>query len=309
MDDDFTRTERAQNIWSSFLRAVDPLARGAQLTASPQFGFDAIGGLAGPKEEILTYACAATSPQVYSDWGTFPPSAVLLIGQHGVGKSLLARALATRTKTSFLHVDVPRIVLDVIHAGGKVGELVQKWSQVLDEMPPLTVYFDELEFSQAQALGTNRSDLPVGPIMDFLLEVVDRTIASEQHLVLGSTSTPDTLRPAFVVAHRFERVVEVSPQFPGDTIDALQIHASGAEKRAGRQLFQEVDWLSVLGQTRDPSTGDWVRILHAVLRHKASGEACGEETSPVTTEDLKAEVDRYKKAQKRIRRSDGGNYV
>ncbi len=93
--------ERAQNLWSSFLRKVDPLARGAQLTPVPDFSFDRIGGLAAAKEEILTYACAATSPEVYQHWGTFPPSAVLMIGQQGVGKSLLARALATRTETSF----------------------------------------------------------------------------------------------------------------------------------------------------------------------------------------------------------------
>ena len=122
MDEDFKRIERAQNLWSSFLRNVDPMARGASLTANPQQSFDEIGGLAVAKEEVLTYACAATSPQVYSDWGTYPPSGVLLIGQSGVGKRLLGQALATQTRTSFLHVDVPRLVLDVVHAGGKVSE-------------------------------------------------------------------------------------------------------------------------------------------------------------------------------------------
>ena len=311
MDDDPKRMERGQNLWASFLRSVEPLARGAQLTPNPEFGFESIGGLAGPKDEILTYACAATNPEVYANWGTFPPSGVLLIGQHGVGKSLLARALATRTETSFLLVDVPRMVLDVIHGGPKVGELIGQWSQVLEEMPPLTVYFDELEFSQERAIGTQRADLPVGPIMDFLLELVDRTIATEHHFVIGSTSTPDTLRPAFVTARRFERVVEVSPLFPNDMIEALQIHAASAEKRAGRALFQEVDWLNVLGSSRETSPGDWVRILHAVLRHRANAEASGATAndSCVTTQDLRHEVDRYKKAQRRIRPPEAGNYV
>ena len=102
MDEDFKRTERAQNLWSSFLRSVDPLARGAKLTADPRFDFGSIGGLEGPKDEILTYGCAATNPSIYADWGTFPPSGVLLIGQNGVGQSLLGRALATYTNTSFL---------------------------------------------------------------------------------------------------------------------------------------------------------------------------------------------------------------
>ncbi|MBW2724666.1 MAG: AAA family ATPase [Deltaproteobacteria bacterium] len=309
MDEDFKRTERAQNLWSSFLRSVDPMARGAKLTANPEFGFESIGGLDGPKDEILTYACAATNPSFYADWGTFPPSGILLIGKDGVGKSLLARALATHTETSFLEVEIPRLILDVVHAGNKVGELVQQWSQTLEEMPPLTVYFDELEFSRAQAIGTQRTDLPVGPIMDFLLEIVDRTIANKQHLVIGATSTPDTLRPAFVTANRFERLVEVNPVFPDDMIQALEIHAVAAEKRAGHPLFEEVNWNSVLGQTRDCAPGDWVRILHAVLRHKASEAARGESVTRVTTHDLKAEVERFKQAQRRVRAAETGNYV
>jgi ATP-dependent 26S proteasome regulatory subunit len=308
MDDRSIRIERAQNLWSSFERKLDPLARSAQLTADPKLDFDRIGGLVGPKDEILTYACAATNPAVYSNWGTFPPSGILLIGRLGTGKNLLAQALATQTETSFVRVDVPRLVLDVIHAGGKVGELTQAWTQILDEMPPLTVYFDELEFSQAQEIGSRRQDLPIGPVMDFLLEIVDRTIAQE-HLVVGATSHPDTLRPAFVAPGRFERVVEVTPVLPGDVVEALRIHASDAEKRSGRPLFDEIAWAEVVGPTSEASTGDWVRILHAVLRRKARAEVAGDDVTPVTTADLKREVDRFMQTHHRFPASDGGNYV
>jgi len=301
--------ERAQNLWSSFLRKVDPLARGAQLTPNPDFSFDEIGGLAAAKEEILTYACAATSPEVYQHWGTFPPSAVLMIGRQGVGKSLLARALATRTETAFLTVEVPRLVLDVVHSGGKVGELIQSWSEVLDEMPPLTVFFSELEFSQAQEIGHQRPDLPIGPIMDFLLELVGRRIASENHLVLGATRHADTLRRAFVAPGRFERVVEVVPRFPEDVIATLEIHARDAQKRAGRPLFEDIDWKRVVGHISEPSTGDWVRILHAVLRRKARCEAGGDDVTPVTTADVQEEVDRFRQALKHIHVPEGGNYL
>jgi ATP-dependent 26S proteasome regulatory subunit len=301
--------ERAQNLWSSFSRNVDPLGRGAQLSADFDFGFDRIGGLEGPKEEILTYACAATNPEVYSHWGTFPPAGVLLIGQRGVGKGLLAKALASLTDTSFLRVDVPHMVLDVIHAGGKVGELIQAWSGILDEMPPLTIFFDELEFSQAREIGTHRTDLPVGPIMDFLLELVGRSLAAKQHLVVGSTSHPDTLRHAFLVPGRFERLVEVNPVIPDDIIAALEIHAREAEARAGRGLFEEIEWKRVVGQVDDAATGDWVRILHAVLRHKARCEAAGDPSTQVSTRDLKEEAERFRQAQRRIYVTNGGNYL
>ena len=120
--------------------------------------------------------------------------------------------------------------------------------------------------------------------------MLDRTIRAEGHLVIGSSSHPDTLRPALLRPGRFERVVEVNPSFPNDVVEALQIHSRAAEKRAGRPLFDEIDWRRAVGQNNEPSIGDWVRILHAVLRRKARGDASGEETGPVTTENLEYEV-------------------
>jgi SpoVK/Ycf46/Vps4 family AAA+-type ATPase len=176
-------------------------------------------------------------------------------------------------------------------------------------MPPVTVFFNELEFSQAREIGARRPDLPVGPVMDMLLDLVDRTIAAEKALVVASTSHPETLRPAFVLPGRFERIVEVNPIFPDDIVAALQIHAQAAEKRAGHRLFEAIEWRSVVGQHRGPATGDWVRILHAVLRRKARSEASGEAPGPATTEDIVDEVRRHLKTSDRLAVPMAGNYV
>jgi ATP-dependent 26S proteasome regulatory subunit len=301
--------ERTQNLWGSFARKFEPVLQATELDPAPSVDVHRIGGLSAAKEEILTYACAATNPEVYGRWGTYPPSGVLFIGQHGVGKRLLARALATQTHTSFLTVNIPRLVLEVIHRGGNVGDLVKGWSQALSEIPPLTVLFNELEFSQAQEIGTRRPDLPVGPVMDFLLDVIDRTIAAESHLVVGSTNHPGTLRQAFAQPGRFERVVEVNPVYPDDIIEALRIHSEDSEKRAGHPLFEAVDWDAVVRKHRAPVTGDWIHIMHAVLRRKARYEAAGEVAGLVTTEDLQEEVDRFRQASDRIAVSEGGTYV
>jgi ATP-dependent 26S proteasome regulatory subunit len=309
MEDREIRRERAQNIWSSFTRKFEAMAQSTRLDPLPDFDLARIGGLAAAKDEIQTYACAATDPDVYARWGTHPPTGILLIGQRSVGKRLLARSLASLTETSFLTVGIPRLVLEVIHRGGKVGELVAEWTATLEEMPPVTVLFHELEFSQAEEIGARRQDLPVGPVMDFLLDLVDRTIAHENVLVVGATSYPDTLRHAFAQPGRLERIVEVNPVFPGDIIETLQIHASDAEKRAGRPLFQGVDWSAVAEGFQHPALGDWVHILHAVLRRKARHEAAGEAASPVTTRDLLDEVERFKRTSSRIVAPKPGTYV
>jgi ATP-dependent 26S proteasome regulatory subunit len=300
MEDSAILRERALNLWGSYARKVDSINQSTSLEPVPEFDLGRIGGLDGPKEEIQTYACAATSPEVYERWGTYPPSALLLIGRQGVGKTLLARALASLTRTSFLSVAVPRLVIEVIHRGGKVSELLQGWSQALAEMPPVTVLFEELEFSQAREIGAHRPDLPVGPVMDLLLDLVDRTIAARDHLVVGSTSHPDTLRRAFAAPGRFERVVEVTPVFPADIVAALMIHANEAEKRAGHPLFESIAWERVIDHHREPSTGEWIHILHAALRRKARCEAAGEKPGLVSTEDLVGEAARFHQAAGRL---------
>ena len=161
MDDLDIRRDRAQNIWSSFSRKFEPVAQATRLEASPDFGLAQIGGLDAAKEEIQTFALAATDPDVYQRWGTHPPTGLLLIGQRGVGKRLLARSLATLTQTSFLDIAVPRLVLEVIHRGGNVGELVTEWVSTLAEMPPIT------------AVGTNTANKTsvvamTGPVISFI---------------------------------------------------------------------------------------------------------------------------------------------
>lgn len=298
-------TKRAENLWDAFERKYAPISKSVRFVAAPELGFDQIGGLDAPKEEMLTYAYAATDPDAYARWGTFAPTALLLVGRPGCGKSMLAEAFSHHAEVPFIDVAVPRLVLQVLHASQMIPELLTAWGQVLEELPPTAVFFDELEFTQAEAMGGPRPDLPVGPVMDFLLEMVDRAVLAEGTLVLGSTSSPDSLRAPFLAPGRFERLVEVSVQIPDDVVAALRIHASQSEKRAGRPLFDSVAWDDVVRRYQEASIGEWVRLLHAVLRRKARLDAAEASTTNVTTEDMAEEVERAKRLTNRLPRATG----
>ncbi|MFI5316035.1 MAG: AAA family ATPase [Myxococcota bacterium] len=297
--------KRAANLWEPFARKFPPVAKACEFSATPQVAFDSIGGLEDAKDEILTYACAATEPEIYGRWGTFSPSGVLLIGPDGSGKSLLAAALASRTETPFLKIRVARLALQLMHAGGKAGDLLQGWQETLAEIKRVTAYFDELDFAHDPSLGMPRLDLPTSQLSDFLLELIDTTMAVAGSLTVGGTSRPDTLSPIYFQPGRFERIVSVTPLVPGDVIAALEIHSSAAEKRAGRKLFAKIEWQRAIEQNREASIGSWIQLLHAVLRRKARCDAAAESPGEVTIEDVLAEVDRFKRATLRLPATSG----
>ena len=58
-----------------------------------------------------------------------------------------------------------------------------------------------------------------------------------------------------------------------------------------------------------PSTGEWIRVLHATLRRKARCEANGEAPGPITTADLLGEVDRLRAAKNRLPATGSGIYL
>jgi len=57
-----------------------------------------------------------------------------------------------------------------------------------------------------------------------------------------------------------------------------------------------------------PTSGEWIRILHAVLRRKARCEAAGEEARPVSTQDMPDEAERFRSTSTHLPHR-GGTYI
>ncbi|MFQ5699226.1 MAG: AAA family ATPase [Myxococcota bacterium] len=297
--------KRASNLWESLGRKFPAIAKSAHLEPLPTRDLDGIGGLALPKDEILTHACAATDPEVYERWGTVLPAALLLIGPEASGKTLLAQALAVRTGTPFLRIEVPDLVHQLVHASGNVHDMLQAFVTTLSEMPRLTILFREIDLTNLRDAIALRPGLAIGPVMDFVIDLLDRTISVPTPLVVGSTSHADELARNFLEPGRFERVVEVNPLRPDDVVEALELHARDAEKRAGRTLFAEIEWGEAVRSTPEASIGAWVGLLRAVLRRKARCEVGHEDPGLVTAADLVEEIERFNRARSRLPRGSG----
>jgi cell division protease FtsH len=297
--------KRAANLWNALARKIPALAKAATLEQQPQLSLDEIAGLASPKEEVETYACAVTNADAYARWGTAPPPGLLFVGPPESGKTLLTRALAAKVGTPFLLARIPRLVLQLMHMPGAIAAVLQGWRATLKEMPPTTVCFRELNFAHSDGLVNRMPPASIASVMDFVLELVDQTIELQPTLTVATTGHPDTLPASFVAPGRFERIVEVKASFPEDFVAALELHARAAEKRAGRPLFGEVDWDQVARHTSGASMGDWVRVLRAVLRSKARRDAAKGDPGPVATADLLAEAENLARRMEQLPASRG----
>ena len=165
------------------------------LASIPNVKWEDVGGLQEAKDEILE---AVSSPA-----GGLRRSGVLLYGPPGVGKTLLAKAVATETSHNFLSVKGPELLNMYV---GQSEENVRGVFRRAREAQPCIVFFDELD-SLAPARGQSGDS---GGVMDrvvsSLLTQLDGLDTSEV-TVLGATNRPDLVDPALMRPGRFDRSV------------------------------------------------------------------------------------------------------
>ena len=84
---------------------VDPLLNVMKVEKAPLESYADIGGLETQIQEIKeAVELPLTHPEVYEDMGIKPPKGVILYGEPGTGKTLLAKAVANETSATFLRV-------------------------------------------------------------------------------------------------------------------------------------------------------------------------------------------------------------
>lgn len=110
--------------------------------------------IGGCDKQITELIEAVVLPMTHKDrfinLGIQPPKGVLLYGPPGTGKTMLARAVAAQTKSTFLKLAGPQLVQMFIGDGAK---LVRDAFALAKEKAPAIIFIDELD-----AIGTKRFD-------------------------------------------------------------------------------------------------------------------------------------------------------
>jgi transitional endoplasmic reticulum ATPase len=186
------------------LREIEPSAIREVFTEIPEIGFSEIGGL-GDIKRILTETVKDPLyyPAVYAKANTRPAKGILLTGEPGTGKTLIARAIAKEAEVNFIAVSGPELLSKYIGESERgVREVFKKARQAA----PCILFFDEIE-SLVPKRGKMMSDPVTERVVTQFLTEMDGIEELKGVLVLASTNRSDLIDPAILRPGRFDLVL------------------------------------------------------------------------------------------------------
>jgi len=216
---------KANSIVGLLADEVDPMVSVMKVDKAPTESYADIGGLETQIQEMKeAVELPLTHPELYEDIGIKPPKGVILYGEPGTGKTLLAKAVANQTSATFLRVTGSELIQKYLGDGPK---LVRELFRVADEQAPTIVFIDEID-----AVGTKRYDSTSGGEREIqrtmleLLNQLDGFDARTDVKVILATNKIESLDPALIRPGRIDRKIEFPAPDQKTRRHIFQIHTS-----------------------------------------------------------------------------------
>jgi len=203
----------------------DPLVIGAEIIEKPEVTYGDIGGLEEQLREIReAVEEPMIKPELYKKVGIDPPKGVLLVGPPGVGKTLLAKAVAHKTNATFIRFVGSELVQKYIGEGAR---LVRELFALAKEKSPTIVFIDELDSIGARRLEVATSgDREVQRTLMQLLAELDGFDPIGDVKLIAATNRPDILDEALLRPGRFDRIIKIPIPNLEARIEIFKIHTA-----------------------------------------------------------------------------------
>ena len=208
--------------------------------------FDDIAGMEEEKAELQEIVEFLKNPKKFTDLGARIPKGVLLVGQPGTGKTLLARAVAGESKVPFISISGSDFVEMFVGVGAsRVRDLFDQ----AKKNKPCIVFIDEIDaVGRQRGAGLGGGNDEREQTLNQLLVEMDGFEPNEGIIVLAATNRSDVLDPALMRPGRFDRQIYVHiPDVKGRE-GILRIHARN------KPIDESVDF-SVLARITSGFTG------------------------------------------------------
>ncbi len=206
------------------LAVVEPSAIREVFTEIPSVKWEDVGGLTDVKQ-LLSEAIEwpLMYPDLFQKSGSTPPCGVLLNGPPGVGKTLIAKALATESGVNFISIKGPALM------NKWVGESERSIREVFHKAKlasPCILFLDEID-SIAPHRGSGEASAVTDRIIAQLLTEMDGIEELRDVLILAATNRKDLVDPALLRAGRFDYTIDL----PFPDLDArraiYRVHMQG----------------------------------------------------------------------------------
>ena len=270
------QTRGAQDIFSFGRSRAKLFAKGKQ-----SITFNDVAGVEDAKKELEEIVDFLKNPAKYRKIGARTPKGVILFGPAGVGKTLLARAVAGEAGVPFFSMAGSEFMEMLVGVG---ASRVRDLFATAKTSAPSIIFIDEID-----AIGRQRGRGIVGghdereQTLNQILVEMDGFTPNDNVVVVAATNRGDLLDPALLRPGRFDRRVMLDMPDKEGREAILKIHARG------KKFAKNIDW----GRTADRTVGFSGADLEKML-NEAAILAARENKNQIDPEDIEEAATKVK---------------
>ena len=191
----------------------------------PTVTFDDVAGVDESKEELQEVVEFLKEPEKFIALGARIPKGVLLIGQPGTGKTLLAKAVSGEAGVPFFSISGSEFVEMFVGVGAsRVRDLFEQAKR----HSPCIIFVDEIDaVGRQRGAGLGGSHDEREQTLNQILVEMDGFDTDTNVIIMAATNRPDILDPALLRPGRFDRRVILDKPDRRGREEILQVHVKG----------------------------------------------------------------------------------